>query len=646
MTGRKPGAVMSPARAAKDDDDPIAIGVCTDPLDFLAERGVPLEPWVAKDAEPTGARPSEALDAASNPLGTSLNLRARTAAAGVLAGVVAAVFPHNPPDAVAGFGAPSMVVDSPPLAAQDQLERILGMDRVAAVRRVNIMRTSDFDLLLQELNELILLDEKQLEADEAKLALQAATTLADNLKEAQDTSASSNIGKQRTRLLERRRLEAEFQKKLLQRKVDEARLGEQPQWVVYGAALAASCLSTAAMHPVDTVKVRKQALGADKLAATEAAARVTEAVEASAVAVASAAAVAGRLAVEAKVAAAAEESSFDSFEEAPVVVVSSNGESTSASASSTGGAKTASMASTAATRGDTIIRRASSSERDFETLSDSLDEDFELAEMPAPAALGSVALYAAEPDEIFAPLGVPLTPAGILSLYDGLLPNLVKEGPPLAVYLGIYEAIKTALLDTEGWEAHPIVVYLIAGAVGELLGSVLRVPAEAVKSTRQSNASMSIGEAMKANFGTSQGRANTVKAWQVAVIRDVPFGAVQIALFETLKIVLAGQAHPIIDGDSFVGEAVLGAIGGGVGAFISAPADIVVTRIIKQQAMGEELKGEPLGPLEMVQQIYAEGGAGAFFRGSGERVLYWAPAIGIFLTAYCQFRHLFLAPLA
>lgn len=61
---------------------------------------------------------------------------------------------------------------------------------------------------------------------------------------------------QRQRLLESRRLQAEFQKKLLQRKVDESRLSEQSQWTVYGAALAASCLSTAVMHPVDTVKVR------------------------------------------------------------------------------------------------------------------------------------------------------------------------------------------------------------------------------------------------------------------------------------------------------------------------------------------------------------------------------------------------------
>jgi hypothetical protein len=75
-----------------------------------------------------------------------------------------------------------------------------------------------------------------------------------------------------------------------------------------------------------------------------------------------------------------------------------------------------------------------------------------------------------------------------------------------------------------------------------------------------------------------------------------------------------------------------------VGALVSAPADVVVARIIKQQTAG----GDALSPTEMVKEIWHEGGPAAFLRGSKERVLYWAPAIGIFLTAYSQFRHLML----
>jgi len=296
------------------------------------------------------------------------------------------------------------------------------------------------------------------------------------------------------------------------------------------------------------------------------------------------------------------------------------------------------------TRGDRVSPFASLDQA-FEELESAYGVEasaYEEAQMPLSSALAAAALSAPSPP-IFGPLGVPLTPAGLASLYDGLLPNIVKEGPPLAMYLGIYEYLKAVLLATD-LKDSPVVCYLIAGAVGELIGSVLRVPAEAVKSTQQSKEDISLSDAMALNFATAEGRANCVEAWTVAVTRDVPFGAIQIALFEALKIYLSGMSDPPFDSDSFLGEAILGAFGGGVGAFISAPMDVVVVRLIKQQAGGdaEAAGAEKLGAVEMAKLVYEEGGAAAFFRGSGERVLYWAPAIGIFLTAYCQIRHALL----
>ena len=105
---------------------------------------------------------------------------------------------------------------------------------------------------------------------------------------------------------------------------------------------------------------------------------------------------------------------------------------------------------------------------------------------------------------------MPLTPTGLLSLYDGLAPNLLKEGPPLALYLGIYEALKTALLATDALREQPVLCYLIAGAVGELIGSVVRVPAEAVKSTRQADGTVTMADAMETSFGSERARSNLV----------------------------------------------------------------------------------------------------------------------------------------
>ena len=617
-----------------------------------------------------------------------LGLVSRRFAAAAASSVVSVVALGGFADpALAGFGAPTGVVSSPPLP-EEQLAEIISMDRRAAIRKTSLIRTSDFDILLQELNALTQLDEKALEAADAEIALKISENLAENIRDATESlktapapeasrpasrepgpessrpessrerRSSAARDAQRVRLLERRSLEAEFQKKLLQRKVDEARLENQSQLIVYGAALGASVLSTVMMHPVDTVKVRKQALGAEKLAATTAAELVGDAAEETAFAVASAATVAASAAVDARVVEAAEggpEASFDAFDDGPVTLRGSEpgplsgarGDELAAFPSASAAVATVTVAraredgegANRDDRGDSASPFGSL-DRAFEELESAYGVEasaYEEAQMPLSSALAAAALSAPSPP-IFGPLGVPLTPAGLASLYDGLLPNIVKEGPPLAMYLGIYEYLKAILLATDLRDS-PVACYLIAGAVGELIGSVLRVPAEAVKSTQQSKEDISLSEAMSLNFGTAEGRANCVAAWTVAVTRDVPFGAIQIALFEALKIYLSGVADPPFDGDSFVGEAILGAFGGGVGAFISAPMDVVVVRLIKQQAAGE---AEKLGAVGMAKLVYEEGGAAAFFRGSGERVLYWAPAIGIFLTAYCRIRHALL----
>ena len=140
-----------------------------------------------------------------------------------------------------------------------RLVEILKLDREAATLKATLVRTGDLDILLQELNALTMLDERALEAADAELALRAAESLSETMREATTNAETSDVGAQRTRLLERRRTQAEFQEKLLRRKVVEGKLQAQSQWVVYGSALGASVLSTVVMHPVDTVKVRKQA---------------------------------------------------------------------------------------------------------------------------------------------------------------------------------------------------------------------------------------------------------------------------------------------------------------------------------------------------------------------------------------------------
>ena len=231
-----------------------------------------------------------------------------------------------------------------------------------------------------------------------------------------------------------------------------------------------------------------------------------------------------------------------------------------------------------------------------------------------------------------------------LSLYQGLPGALLKEGPPSAIYLGVYEAAKTRLIATPWLSAYPLLVYLLAGALGETFGSLLRAPAEAIKTRLQSGMDASTAESFQSVLGNAEGRKNVATAWRSSLFRDVPFGAIQLAVFELLKAYLINQPGTGgFDIDTLYAEAVLGATGGFIGSLLTTPPDVVTVRIMTQEGDGSD--GEEAASMtDMVSEIYKQDGAKGFMTGWQARTGYWAPAIGIFLSCYCGSAHLPHAP--
>ena len=201
--------------------------------------------------------------------------------------------------------------------------------------------------------------------------------------------------------------------------------------------------------------------------------------------------------------------------------------------------------------------------------------------------------------------------------------NILKEGPPSALYLGVYESVKYSLLPQFGLQ-YSLLIYLAAGAAGEMVGSVVRAPAEAIKSTIQSGMAPSFMEAAAQLFGTAESRKNCIRAWSSSVWRDVPFGAIQLAIFELTKTYILNDPNIDFDSSTLLTEAIIGAFAGGWGALLTNPFDIITTRIITQSVDedGDDAI-KPLGLVEMAQQVYDEGGPLAFFVGWQARVGYW-----------------------
>lgn len=507
--------------------------------------------------------------------------RLKTTAISICAALsVSSVFCVDP--ALAGFGAPTGAVLSPPVNTirMDKLEK---MNDEAKRRLSGITTTGNIDILLQELNELQQLDTKELDDMDAERALLMANSVKENLDTFSESEKASEMNEQKMRLLNKRKEEAELVQRLVDRRVALGKLNNQTPLIVYGSALAASLIANTTMHPVDTMKVRRITLKS-------------------------------RRNIEER----------DSMDEL-----------------------------------DNNINRGSGGRGGEASTSMSFD-DSGVATMQAPTATATAGKI--QEQKPYEPtMNEIMGEGGFMSLYDGLGPNLAKEGVPLTLYLGVYETVKLSLLDnTAFFNEHVILCYLLAGGCGEFIASLIRVPAEAVKSRTQTGAT--IPEAIQSNFKSARGRENIFKTWTVAVVRDIPFGAIQIALFESLKLVLTSQEHAPFDPNSLLGEAILGACGGIAGSLSVTPLDVVVTRLIQQMESADaaqdsilmsQEEGEAMtpamernsnvdGPFEMVQKIYAEGGAGAFWSGAQERVLYWGPAVAIFLSAYCRIRQSFL----
>ena len=155
-----------------------------DHVDAPARDAIALSEPAGVSTREAGSRRDENENENENARNASTSRGAAAAAASLVVSMVALGSTADP--ALAGFGAPTGAVSSPPLP-EEQLAEIISMDRRAAIRKTNLIRTSDFDILLQELNALTQLDEKALEAADAEIALKISENLAENIRDATES---------------------------------------------------------------------------------------------------------------------------------------------------------------------------------------------------------------------------------------------------------------------------------------------------------------------------------------------------------------------------------------------------------------------------------------------------------------------------
>jgi solute carrier family 25 (mitochondrial S-adenosylmethionine transporter), member 26 len=210
------------------------------------------------------------------------------------------------------------------------------------------------------------------------------------------------------------------------------------------------------------------------------------------------------------------------------------------------------------------------------------------------------------------------------------------QAPNAAIYLYTYELLKAFLLSTTTFHDLPLLVFVIAGALGDAIGSIVRVPAEILNKRLQLGVSPDWQSACRDAFLTRQGRESSLLTWQAVLWRDVPYGGIQIALYEYGKQYLLN--HPAAFGSflapGVVADVFTGAVAGAIAAVVTTPADVLVTRLSIQNPQSYLETRRYMDVTSTVRRIVRDEGVLSLFSGYLQRGVYYAPLIGLFFALF------------
>eukprot|EP00850_Spirogloea_muscicola_P000510 SM000002S05590 [mRNA] locus=s2:1072655:1082887:- [translate_table: standard] len=195
-------------------------------------------------------------------------------------------------------------------------------------------------------------------------------------------------------------------------------------------------------------------------------------------------------------------------------------------------------------------------------------------------------------------------------LYSGLSGNLAGVLPASAIFVGVYEPLKQKLLQTFP-EHLSVAAHLTAGAAGGLAASLVRVPTEVVKQRMQTGQFNAATQAFK-QILSKEGTRGLYAGYSSFLLRDLPFDALQFAVYEQLKI---GYGRTVKRELKSPEMAAIGALSGAITGAVTTPLDVIKTRLMTQGAAGHYK-----GVVDCVRKIIAEEGSGALLKGLGPRV--------------------------
>ena len=211
---------------------------------------------------------------------------------------------------------------------------------------------------------------------------------------------------------------------------------------------------------------------------------------------------------------------------------------------------------------------------------------------------------------------------GFNNLFKGIGPVVVGSFPHAALFFCTYDSAKS-LSEKMALNVSDSFIQMGAASLGELVACGVGVPVEVVKQRRQVShiSSFKIVE----QIWRSDGGKGFYRGFQTTLSREIPFGLIQMPIWEQLKKKwerIAGRKLHATE------SALCGALGGVVASVITTPLDVVKTRIM--------LAKKSLGAKQVLTTMYRDEGLGSLFAGVLPRTVTIALGGVIFFGVYEQ----------
>lgn len=239
---------------------------------------------------------------------------------------------------------------------------------------------------------------------------------------------------------------------------------------------------------------------------------------------------------------------------------------------------------------------------------------------------------------------------GPLALYDGLILNLGRESPNASISIGIFHYLTRVFLASFTPVLSPYfdmnnpatryTVMLPAAAIGDAVGTVVRVPFELMNKQIQCGTASNTSEAFEKVFYSAGSKQLVAASWTSILIRDVPYGTLYLTFFEIAKDNLAVPMTKL-EIPQIGQEAAWGLLAAYTAALITIPFDVVATRVITKLEGGDADNADVSQTLNLVlevsQSVWEEEGINGFFVGAQERAIYYGLCGAIFWSLYENF---------